>query len=299
LDELPFPDLAQVDLSKNHYIFKKGKPLSLILTSRGCPYGCTFCFHGIHGYRWRARSPKNVMEEIRWQVNDLGVGELGFCDDNLTLDQKRAEKICDLISQDKINVPLSTPNGIRVDNINRILLLKMKKAGCWLIVLAPETGDPFVLNKIQKGFTLEQVEKVARWCKDLDFFLVLYIMMGFPFETKENVINSIKFIDKIKPDMFAINRFYPLPGTPITKEYNLMPTEDCNYYRIKMKKEFEAIYNSAYNHFFSNPRNLGNIIKKIGIYRASYSLFKFLASDLKDMFKKNNTAHTQKNESPT
>jgi len=276
LDDLPFPDLTQIDLNKYHYYFKKGKPLSSIITSRGCPHNCTYCFHEVHGHKWRARSPKNVIDEIKWQVKELGVGELGFWDDNLTLDQKRAEKIFDLITLEKIGIPLSTPNAIRVDSVNKKLLLKMKKAGFWVIVLAPETGDPYIIKKIQKGFTLEQTERVAKWCKELNLFLVLYIMMGFPFETKENVKNSLDFIKKIKPDAFNINRFYPLPKTPIVNEYNLKTDEGYNYRNVRMTKEFEKLLNSAFIHYYSDPSNIWNLIKKVGIYRFFYSILRLL-----------------------
>ena len=276
LDDLPFPDFTQIDLKKYHYRFKKGNPLSGIITSRGCPYNCTYCFHEVHGHKWRARSPKNVIEEIKWQVNELGVGELGFVDDNLTLDQNRAEKIFDFITSEKLKIPLSTPNAIRVDCVNKKLLLKMKKAGFWIISLAPETGDPYIIKKIQKGFTLKQTERVAKWCKEFDLFLVLYLMMGFPFQTKENIQNTLKFINKIKPDAFNISNFYPLPKTAIVKEYNLKTDENYNYKSIFSTKESEKFLNSLYFHYYSNPSNLWNIIKKVGMYRFFYSLLRLI-----------------------
>lgn len=285
LDDLPFPDLTQVDLRKYHYIFKRGKPLSAIITSRGCPYNCTFCFHEVHGYKWRARSPKNVIEEIKWQVNELGVGEIGFWDDNLTLDQKRAEKIFDLMIQEKLDISMSVPNGIRVDNVNKNLLSKMKKAGFWVIMLAPETGDPYIIKKIQKGFTLKQTLRVARWCKELGFFLCILLMMGFPFETTENMQNTLDFIKLLKPDIFNINRFYPFPKTPIVKEYNLKTIEDYVYRTNKMTKESEKLLSSAYRHFFSNPYNLKNIIKKVGMYSFCYSLFKLFKASIHNRLK--------------
>jgi radical SAM superfamily enzyme YgiQ (UPF0313 family) len=282
LDELPFPDLTQVDLNRYHFIFKQKKPLSTIITSRGCPYHCTYCFHGVHGHRWRARSPKNVMEEIRWQVNALGVRELAFWDDNLTLDQERAAKIFDLMAQEKLDISASTPNGVRVDKVSRDLLLKMKEAGFWVIILAPETGDPVVLERLQKGFTLEQTKKVVKWCKQTGLFVTIYLMMGFPFETLENARNSIDFIKEIKPDIFNINKFYPFPNTPLTNEFNLKTIEGSDYRTKKLDKDLEKLINSAYFDFFSNPYNIWNIIKKVGYYPFFYSVFKMFQKDIKN-----------------
>lgn len=287
LDELPFPDLTQVDLYKYHFIFKKKKPLSTIITSRGCPYSCTFCFHAVHGHKWRARSPKNVVDEIKWQVNELGVRELAFWDDNLTLDMDRANKIFDLMIQEKIDVNASTPNGVRVDKVSKSMLLKMRKAGFWVIVLAPETGDPEVLKRIQKGFTLEQTKQVVKWCKELGFFVTVYLMMGFPFETVENAKNSIDFIKEIKPDIFNINKFYPFPKTPIVKEYNLKIIEGTDYRIKKVDIDTQKLINSAYFDFFSKPNNIRNIINKVGYSPFFYSVFKMFSRDIKNKITQN------------
>ncbi len=286
LDDLPFPDLTQVDLTKYFHPFQKGKPMSAIITSRGCPSSCTFCFHEVHGYDWRSRSPKNVIEEIKWQINELGIGELAFWDDNFTMDQKRAEKICDLLIQEKINLPLFPPNGIRADKINKILLSKMKKAGFWLMVLAPETGDPYILNKIQKGFTLKQTERVARWCKELDFFLILYFIIGFPFEIKANSQKTLNFIKKIKPDIFLINRYYPIPKTPIVEEYNLKTSEGRDFKTIKLKKEFKKLLYLAYLNFYLNPSNLWNIFKKVDKRNFFISFFRYFKAAVNNLQRK-------------
>ncbi|MFX0179881.1 MAG: B12-binding domain-containing radical SAM protein [Candidatus Hodarchaeota archaeon] len=286
LDELPFPDLTQVDLRKYFHPFQKGKPMSSIVTSRGCPSNCTFCFHEVHGYDWRARSPKNVIKEIKWQVNELGIGELAFWDDNLTMDQNRAEKICDLLIQEKIGIPLFPPNGIRVDKINKILLSKMKNAGFWLMVLAPESGDPYILNKIEKGFTLKQTERVARWSKELDFFLILYFIMGFPFETKENAQNTLKFIKRIKPDVFLINRYYPIPKTPIVEEFNLKTYEGRDFKTVRLNREFKRLLYSAYFNFYLNPFNLWNLFKKVDKGNFFISFFRYFKAAVNNLQRK-------------
>ncbi|MFX1492966.1 MAG: B12-binding domain-containing radical SAM protein [Promethearchaeota archaeon] len=286
LDDLPFPDLTQVDLRKYFHPFQKGKPMSSIVTSRGCPSKCTFCFHGVHGHDWRARSPTNVIEEIKWQVNEIGIGELAFWDDNLTMDQKRAEMICDLLIQEKIDIPLFPPNGIRADKVNKNLLSKMKDAGFWLMVLAPETGDPYILNKIEKGFTLKQTERVAKWCKELGFFLILYFIMGFPFEIKANLQRTLDFIKNIKPDIFLINRYYPIPKTPIVEEYNLKTSEGRDFKTVKLTREFKRLLYSAYLYFYLNPSNLLNIFKKVDKRNFFISFLRYANAALNNLRRK-------------
>jgi radical SAM superfamily enzyme YgiQ (UPF0313 family) len=287
LDSLPFPDLTQVNLKKYCIGFQKRKPVSNIITSRGCPYNCSFCFHGVHGYKWRPRSPKNVVKEIEWQVNEIGVRELCFWDDNLTMDLNRAEKIFDLLKEKKLDFVSSTPNGVRADKLNRNLLAKMKEGGLWSITLAPETGDPFILDKIQKGFSLEQVEKVSKWCKELDIFLITYFMMGFPFENIKHVFNTIDFIKKIKPDTISIHKFYPFPKTPIAEEYKLEDYGGHDYRTAKVPKSFEKLYIYTYLLFYLNPSNWINIIKSIGLKNfIHFYVLKYLKGNLRNFMNK-------------
>ena len=286
LDELPFPDLTQVDLNKYFHPFQQGKPMSSIVTSRGCPSNCTFCFHDVHGYDWRARSPKNVIKEIKWQVNEIGIGELAFWDDNLTMDPERAEKIFDLIIQEKIDIPLFPPNGIRADTVNKNLLSKMKKAGFWLMVLAPETGDPYILDRIKKGYTLTEIERVAKWSKELDFFLIFYFIIGFPFETKENTKKTLSFIKRMKPDIFLINRYYPIPKTPIVEEFNLKTYEGRDFKTVKLTREFTKLVYTAYLHFYLNPFNMWNLFKKVDQRNFFISFFRYFKAAVNNMRKK-------------
>ncbi|MHA1250781.1 MAG: B12-binding domain-containing radical SAM protein [Candidatus Helarchaeota archaeon] len=273
LDKLPFPDLTQVNLKKYDNAFQKKKPISNLITSRGCPYNCTFCFHGVHGFKWRARSPKNVVDEIKWQVNELGVKEICFWDDNLTMDLNRAKKIFEMIIREDLNVVFSTPNGIRADKLSKTLLSLMKKAGVWSITLAPETGDPTIIKRIQKGFNLNQVENAIKWCKELDLFLILYFMIGFPFEKLENVLNTLKFIKKVKPDNISIHRFYPFPHTPIAKEYEISDYPGYDYRTAKIPKMFEKIYLMTNLKFYSNPKKWVKIISIMGFKHFFYSYF--------------------------
>lgn len=261
LDSLPFPAIGDVSLKKYWFIFFKKSPISNIVTSRGCPYNCSFCFHGVHGHKWRSRSPKNVFEEIKWQVEELGVNELSFWDDNFTLDTNRVDKITNLITKNNIKFIWQLPNGIRVDRLNRNTLVNMKKSGCWSVTLAPETGDPFILEKIQKGFSLETVKKVRQWCKELDIFTLTYIMMGFPYEEMDHVIRTYDFIKELKPEVISIHKFYPFPNTPIVDEYNLETYEGGDYRTAKMTKDFEKMFRKIYREFYINPVNIKNIIK--------------------------------------
>ena len=277
LDSLPFPALQDLNLKKYYFVFQKKSPLSNIITSRGCPYNCTFCFHGVHGFKWRYRSPKNVFEEMKWQVEDLGVNELCIWDDNFTLDLERTNKILQLIVKNKLKFVWQLTNGIRVDRVSRNLIVNMKKAGCWSIVIAPETGDPFTIKKIQKGFTLDRVRIVNDWCKELKIFTYVYFMLGFPFETMKHAMNTYNFIREIKPEMISVHKFYPFPNTPISMEYDLQSYENKDYRSAHMTKEFERLYRRIYYSFYANPRNFIKIINRVGLYYTIRGYYKYFS----------------------
>lgn len=287
LDGLPFPDLSQVDLKRYFHPFQKGTPMSSIITSRGCPCKCTFCFHDVHGFQWRARSPRNVVDEIKWQVNELGVRELAFWDDNLTNDLDRANKIFDMLIEEKVRLPMFPPNGIRSDRLTKDLLAKMQRAGLWLMVLAPDSGDPYILKRIQKGYTVEEIERAARWCKDLGFFLIIYFMIGFPFETREHVLNSFNLMKRLDPDIFLLNRYYPLPHTPIAEEYNLPVREGFDFKTAYLGSEFRKLESRIYLDFFANPRRINNLLKKVDKITFFASLFRYVQAGAKNFMRRN------------
>jgi anaerobic magnesium-protoporphyrin IX monomethyl ester cyclase len=137
LDELPFPAYHLLSMKK-YFQAKRPhgtevvKPPSIaMITSRGCPRNCVFCsIHTIWGWRWRARSPEKVVDEIEFLVKNYGANEINFEDDNISLDKERMERICDEIIKRKLKIKWTTPNGIAIMTLDKKLLYKMKKSGC-------------------------------------------------------------------------------------------------------------------------------------------------------------------------
>lgn len=213
LDDLPFPAIDKVPYARYDVILKRKKPVCGIITSRGCPYHCIFCHHSL-GFRYRERSPGNVIEEILW-LKELGIRELWIADDNFTFNEKRAEKICDLIIENGIEISLSLANGVRANTLNETLLKKLKEAGCWFLTISPETGDGESLKRIQKGFSLEEVERAVNICKGLDIKTMANFVIGFPWEREKEIENTISFAKRLDTDFVHIQRLFPYPGTPV------------------------------------------------------------------------------------
>jgi anaerobic magnesium-protoporphyrin IX monomethyl ester cyclase len=205
LDELPYPAYHLVDMEqylnpkKVEYRSFQDRALSMI-TSRGCPFNCSFCSVHLHmGNMFRAHSVDYVVDHLELVVDKYRVKTIYFEDDNLTLDLKRFESICDKIIERDLRFSWETPNGVRADCLNLNLLKKMKKSGCQSVFVGVESGDQYVLdNIIDKSLKLVDVVKFAKNCKKIGLKTGAFYIIGFPGEKKENMKNTVDFALMLK-----------------------------------------------------------------------------------------------------
>lgn len=231
LDSLPFPARHLLPMDIYFKVAKRGfapreglnKPWATMITSRGCPYHCVFCSINLTmGRRWRARSPENVADEIEQLVRTYKVKQIDFEDDNMTLDRRRMERICDLIIQRGLDIEWYTPNGVRADTLDENLLRKMKKSGLKGLWIAPESGVQHVVNQIiKKNLDLRKVEAVITLCKKLNISVRCYFVIGLIGETKENIKATIAYARKLKKlgaDGFSFCIATPYYGTELYEQ---------------------------------------------------------------------------------
>jgi anaerobic magnesium-protoporphyrin IX monomethyl ester cyclase len=229
LDKLPYPAYDLVDIEQ--YLSPKSigyrsfqdRAISMI-TSRGCPFDCCFCAVHLHmGQKFRAHSSEYVLSHIQYVVDKFKVKNIFFEDDNLTLDIKRFEAICDGIIERKIKISWETPNGVRADCLNMELLKKMKRSGVSSIFVGVESGDQNVLDKvICKSLDLKRVVEFAKDAKQIGLKTGAFYIIGFPGETKENMQRTVDFALKLKRDYdVGMHLFMATPS------YGTRLYEDC------------------------------------------------------------------------
>jgi len=210
LDGLSIPAWHLLDL-------KKYRRFSLS-SSRGCPFDCIFCaVHKFLGKKWRFRSVQSVLDEIELLVH-LGVKHITFGDSNLTLIMDRFEKICDQIIDRKIDVGFDVIQGVRADKLTPIILDKMKKAGFTEIIIAPESGSQRVLDEvIGKKLDLACVEPVVKKCQEIGLFCGAFFVIGFPWETREEIDETLRFAKKLRSYGCSayVGNAIPLTGTEL------------------------------------------------------------------------------------
>lgn len=266
LDALPFPALDKIDIRRYGYIPKRALPTSSIVTSRGCPYNCTFCFHSL-GYKWRPRSAENVVDEIEWQVKTLKVKEICILDDNFSLDRMRMEKICDLIIKRRIKVLFQLATGIRVDAVDKELLLKLKEAGIYLVSIAPESGNIETRKRIKKNFDSNKMRELVTCCKELGLRTFAFFIIGFPWEDRKEIEKTIKFAIELDTDFVKFTRFVLTPSIPIWHEIYGSDTKDNVDSGIEQSYFYggsifvQKIMRTAYRRFYLRPQKILRLLK--------------------------------------
>ncbi|HIH13861.1 MAG TPA: radical SAM protein [Nanoarchaeota archaeon] len=189
----------------------KSFPGTDVITSRGCPYACAFCFKQVFGNKYRTHSPEYVISEIKFLIKNYSIKDIFFRDDTFTVDYERVKKICELIKKENIHITFTTL--ARVDRLNYELLKLMKEAGCWKILLGIESGNQKSLNLLRKGITLNQIEETVKNCRNLGIETDGFFMIGIPGETKEDAKNTINFAKRLKLDFAQFYICTPYPGT--------------------------------------------------------------------------------------
>ena len=222
LDKIPFPAWDLLPMDRYFSVSPRGnreyRALSLI-TSRGCPYDCTFCsIHPISGRNWRARSPENVLAEVAAAVKRFGINHLEIEDDNFTLDRARALAILRGLRSVAPGLTWAAHNGIRVDTLDDELLGAIRDSGCRQLNLAIEHGSTAVLKAMNKKLSLQKVEEVVRTCGRMDIPCVGFCIVGHPGEDATAFRESYLFfrhlracgLSAIAP--FIVNAY---PGTEL------------------------------------------------------------------------------------
>lgn len=216
LDELPFPAWHHLDLMK---YFDGGKlyPYIDIFSGRGCPNWCIFCLwpQVMHGQRYRLRTPKNVVDEIEYDIKlcprVIKGGEFFFEDDTFTVDKERAILICEEILRRNLKITFSV--NARSDSYDSKMFHMMKKAGCRELLVGFESGVQEILDKMNKNITVGDSYRFMEEARKAGFQVHGCFVIGLPGETEETAMKTIEFALSLGCDTVQFSGAVPFPGT--------------------------------------------------------------------------------------
>jgi len=270
LDDLPHPAYEHFQLSKYRL---SGKMYLPIITSRGCPFQCTFCLASrMCGKRFRTRSPKKVVDELEWLRDEHGADVFAFYDDTFTFDIKRAHEICEEMKNRGFDLPWDCRT--RVDRISTEVLSKMRDANCQLIHFGVESGSQKMLSAMKKGTTVEQNEIGIKLAKDAGISVAISVVVGYPGETADMLKQTFDFIRKTGPDYVYVCQAIPYPGTEmydLLRDLGWEVSTDWNRYDEQSQvfenpllspQKIDEMRGNFYNSFFSPAYFLRKSLKR-------------------------------------
>jgi len=288
LDSIPFPAWHLLDMDKYFGLNishgkRRHRLFAPIVTSRGCPAGCAFCTaHHVWGRPFRKRSPENVIEEMRFLKREYGIRELMFEDDNVTLDVSRAEKLFDMMIDEKLGFEWDTPNGVAAFALNERLIRKMKDAGCYKLNIAVESGNPEVLKDIiKKPLDLKKVKPLLDYARSIGLEVGIFLIVGMPGEKLAQVWDSFRFAKEMGVYDAFVSVATPYPGSELYKQ-----CREKGY--IKEDYSFDNLYISSFsiNTHDWNGEELRKVFLKGCLYLKKYYYLRHPFIFLRDFIRK-------------
>ena len=271
LNTLPFParHLINIDDYIQPFTYNTYQPIQ---TSRGCSYQCIFCIAPkYYGRKERFRSVESIIKEIEECVKKYEIHWFYFFSDTFTRKREQIIDLCKEIIDRDLNIHFW--GNSRVDTIDEEMAKYLKEAGCESLSFGIESGNPETLERIKKRITTEESKNAIRICKEYGIVSNAFVIVGFPWENKEMIMNTINFVKKLDPDFAQFVTPIPFPSTElyeISKKENLIVNPDVfdNYQTCVVKthdlssEELRKIVKNAHLRFYIRPRKIYSLLQK-------------------------------------
>jgi len=270
VDALPFPDRDLAGVQYKSAIFGvkiNSRKFTTILSSRGCPFNCSFC--GIRKFTrraWRPRSVENVMAELEYLQSE-GYEQFLFADDNFTVDAKRVSKLCRSIKKEGMDIEWFCDS--RVDHVSYDMFRDMVNAGCRCLLFGIESANQRILDYYRKGITPEQSEKAVRNARKAGIDIIVgSFIVGAPDETQREIVNTLQFANKLDIDVPDVNILGAHVGTDLwndlvakglLNENEQWEDEICIPRDVPTPVSYEEVRSLIFEYFrafYLNPRQL-------------------------------------------
>jgi anaerobic magnesium-protoporphyrin IX monomethyl ester cyclase len=289
LDTLPFPAYEKLDGYPHAYklpIFNYPRvPNSSCISSRGCPYTCSYCDRSVFKNSFRYNSAEYLYEHLKYLRDRFHIRHINFYDDQFTFNRKRVETFTRLMIDKPLGMTFNC--AARAEHIDLDLARMMREAGCWMISLGVETGDGDLLAQHRKNPDLSMLAEKIRLIHKTRIRVKALLMMGLPGETKSSVRKSMKYVFSLPIDDMNVTKFTPFPGTPLYEDAHQLGTfeedwekMDCMHFLFipkgMTKKLLEKLYVRFYVKHLIRPKILLGYVAMI--WRSPDSWMRFLVN---------------------
>jgi len=280
INELPFParHLLPMYDYRTSAVRTRHFPAYSMITSRGCPLKCTFCYNKME-YRRKVRylDAERKVNEMEYLINEYGAKEIHFWDDNFILNKSIVEEFCEEMENRKLKIPFDIEVIIHAANRDFVIpsLERLKKLGLYSVSFGIESGTQRMLDFMDKKTDLDTIRRVVNETRKVGLDVRGYFLIGFPSETKDEILETIDFSKSIKLDYATFSVLIPLPGTPLFdiakkepqfhKEYwkeivlseISFPKPPLIYHPADVsEKELIELHRKACNNFYMRPSQL-------------------------------------------
>ncbi|MCK5803185.1 MAG: cobalamin-dependent protein [Lentisphaeria bacterium] len=273
LDELPFPAYAKLAGFPHVYqlpIFSYPRTPSVsCLSSRGCPYQCSYCDRSVFRRSFRFNSAEYLYRHLSWLRSEFGIRHVIFYDDQFTFHRERIVEFCKMILDKPLGMTFNC--AVRAEHVDRELLALMKRAGCWMISLGIETGDPDLLARHRQNPDLEVIAQVIRDIHSLGMRVKGLLMLGLPGETEETFQRTMDYVFSLPIDDVNLTKFTPFPGSPLYESIHESGTFEEDWESMDCmttvfvpdgltRERMEELFLAFYKRHFKQPRILWSYV---------------------------------------
>lgn len=218
LNELPLPDRSSINFDEYLKVWKThhGKRTANISTQRGCPYTCKWCSTAVYGQSYRRNSAQRVVEEILTLKNLYNVEALWFVDDVFTVSHKWIRELYEEFKKHKLTIDFECIT--RADRLTDQVLQQLKEMGCFRIWIGAESGSQNIIDKMDRRVSLKDVKDRMLRTQEFGMEAGTFIMVGYPGETKKDILLTKEYLVTCKPNLLTITKAYPIKGTSLYEE---------------------------------------------------------------------------------
>ncbi len=288
LDSLPRPAYEELVGFPKAYpmpIFNYPRsPATTLITSRGCPYACSYCDRSVFGSSFRYHSAQYLVDHLVYLKQRFGIRHVGLYDDNFMMKRAHVTEFAELLLKRRLGITFNCIG--RSDHLDAELLQLMKRAGCWMINIGIESGDEELIQQHRKNAQQARVVDAIRMIQAAGIRVKGLFMMGIPGETAESIQSTIDFVLRHRLDDANLTKFTPFPGSPIYARVREQGRFDEDWDKMNCTnfvfipnglslEQLERDYLRFYRSFWGGPRGLARVMSMA--WKSPESLWRFVS----------------------